>query len=106
MRFYDRMAQKFSTSPAFLRVMLGTIKLMFKVITKTRVRNWSSWVDGDKSFSTILPINEELRADNVLVPNQIVSEFIEKSSHRMIMNGCGCRMGYNCQNHPHDIGCL
>jgi hypothetical protein len=33
----------------------------------------------------MLPINEELKVDNVLLPYPIISEFIDMSSHRMIM---------------------
>ncbi len=105
-QFYDHMAARFSKSPAFLRIMLGGIKFVCRVVALPGLRKWHPWVTADKNILTPLPINAELQFDSVPLPEQILWEFIDRSSHRMIVNSCGCRTAYSCQNFPHDIGCL
>jgi ferredoxin len=43
---------------------------------------------------------------SVLLPSAIVDHFIEKASHRWIMDFCICRKGDNCQDYPQDLGCI
>ncbi|MDR3578177.1 MAG: 4Fe-4S binding protein [Anaerolineaceae bacterium] len=43
---------------------------------------------------------------SVLLPSALVDHFIEKASYRWIMNFCICREGDNCQDYPHDLGCV
>lgn len=103
---YDAQVAKYSKNRTFLRVMLGVIKSVFKVISLPGIRDRHSWVHPEKNMSTVLPINVELKQNGVLVPVPIVSELINKSSYRMIMNVCGCRQAYDCENHSPEIGCL
>ncbi len=102
----DEMVARLGKSRAFIFVMLGGIKLALKFITLPVVRKLHPWVNPKKNFATALPINEELKDDNTILPVQIISELIEKSSYRMVMHTCGCRLAYECKNHPTDIGCL
>jgi UDP-glucose 4-epimerase len=106
MKTYEERVVESSQNPAFLQVMLGGVKLAFRLFSLPGIRRVSSWVDPKKNFSGNVPINVDLTYDNIPLPAEIVHEFIDKSSHRMIMNVCGCRQAYSCENHPRDLGCL
>jgi ferredoxin len=54
---------------------------------------------------TYLPINEEIKGSSTLLPIKIVEEFINRSSHRVIINKCTCRDARQCKNHPVEYGC-
>jgi ferredoxin len=43
---------------------------------------------------------------SVMLPSALVDHFIEKASYRWIMDFCLCREGDNCQDYPHDLGCI
>ena len=103
---YDEMVGKYARNRTFLRVMLFVIKSIMRTVSLPGIRKLHPWVRPGNNLSTVLPINQELKSHNVLVPVPIVTAVIEKSSHRMIMHGCGCRRAYDCQNHSKDIGCL
>ncbi len=102
----DELVAKISSNRPFLKVFLGSIKFLFKFFSLPGIRKRHPWVSEKYTYSAVLPINEELKVDNVLLPYPIISKIIEKSSHRMIMNVCGCRQTYDCQNHPPEIGCI
>ncbi|MCX5865920.1 MAG: 4Fe-4S binding protein [Proteobacteria bacterium] len=102
----DEKIAKFSKNRTVLRTMLAVIRSIFRVISLPGIRDRHSWVHPEKNMSTVLPINKELKQNGVLVPVPIVSELINKSSYRMIMNVCGCRQAYDCKNHSAEIGCL
>lgn len=102
----DEKIAKFSKNRTVLRTMLAVIRSIFRVISLPGIRDRHSWVHPEKNMSTVLPINEELKQNGVLAPVPIVSELINKSSYRMIMNICGCRQAYDCNNHSAEIGCL
>jgi len=100
------MVVRFSKNATVLKIMLGSIRMGFKIASLPLIREFHPWVDERKTHGVMLPINEELKYDNVLLPYPIITEFIEKSSHRMIMNVCGCRQAYGCKNHPATLGCI
>lgn len=55
----------------------------------------------------VIPIHEAIEpAENVMLPSQIVTHFIEKAKYHWIMNECLCRDANDCQNYPHDLGCI
>jgi hypothetical protein len=43
---------------------------------------------------------------SVVLPSEIVDHFIRQASYRWIMNTCICREGDDCQDYPHDLGCI
>ncbi len=43
---------------------------------------------------------------SIVLPSAIVEYFIEKADVRWIMNTCICREGDDCQDYPHDLGCI
>ncbi len=44
--------------------------------------------------------------ESTVLPSTLVDHFIEKASYHWIMNYCICREGDNCQDFPHDLGCI
>jgi ferredoxin len=46
------------------------------------------------------------RPGSTVLPSALVDHFIRTASQRWIMNFCICREGDNCQDYPHDLGCL
>lgn len=56
---------------------------------------------------TVIPIHEEISpAENMPLPSQVVTHFIEKARYHWIMNECLCRDANDCQHYPHDLGCI
>lgn len=43
---------------------------------------------------------------SVALPSTVVDTFIKNASYRWIMHRCICREGDDCQDYPHDIGCI
>lgn len=56
----------------------------------------------DVEVNTNVPISN----GNTVLPSQVLREMIEKSRYHFIMNSCICRTSNNCQDYPHDLGCL
>ena len=52
--------------------------------------------------NTAVPISNE----NTVLPSQVLVEMIKRSKYHFIMDTCICRTSNNCQNYPHDMGCL
>jgi len=88
------------------QILLGWVKLAVRMVSFPGIRKIHPWVDPEKNLSGSLPINVELRSDDIPLPEEVVHEFIDISSHRWIMNVCGCRHAYSCENHSQDMGCL
>lgn len=56
---------------------------------------------------TVIPIHEAIEpAENVLLPSQVVTHFIEKANYHWIMNECLCRDANDCKSYAHDLGCI
>jgi len=63
--------------------------------------------DPQKSNLSWLPINQDIEgAGEIALPVEVLDRLIEKASHRVIVNFCGCRMAAGCKDYPVDIGCL
>lgn len=104
--FPDRMVRRFSRNRVILRVMLDSIRAIFKVVSLPGIRGRHRWVSPRFNTSAVLPINQELKSQGVPLPYPVLGEIIQKASHRMLMNVCGCRVGYDCKNHDKEIGCI
>jgi formate hydrogenlyase subunit 6/NADH:ubiquinone oxidoreductase subunit I len=52
--------------------------------------------------NTTIPISN----GNTVLPSQVLREMIDKSRYHFIMDSCICRTSNNCQDYPHDLGCL
>jgi formate hydrogenlyase subunit 6/NADH:ubiquinone oxidoreductase subunit I len=54
-----------------------------------------------------IKVNQSLEKDrDMVIPDKIMDHFIEKASHRFIMNSCICRKASACKDYPIDLGCL
>lgn len=79
---------------------------IFKLGYVPGVRKLIPWMDPKKNSMTYLPVNQSLVSEDVVLPKQVVHDFIEESNQHVIMNSCGCRLGRSCENHTHTVGCL
>jgi UDP-glucose 4-epimerase len=72
------------------------------------VGKYIGWPLNDKHYDvTFIPINQELeQGGSTVIPKQVVSEMIRRSSHRVIFPRCMCRVGCWCQDYPMEIGCI
>lgn len=66
---------------------------------------------GDEMF--VIPIDRTIQIDapldapeTTIIPSQLVEHYIESASYHWIMDFCICREGDNCQDYPHDLGCI
>jgi len=65
------------------------------------------WLRKDKTDARWLPINDDIcMPDDVPLPLALLERFIDEASHRVIIDYCGCRKGWQCKHYPIDIGCL
>jgi len=62
----------------------------------------------DHSSAVAIPINQSLGSfNNEIMPVAVVEHFINKASHIFLYDVCPCRDEIkDCQNYPHDIGCM
>ncbi len=51
-------------------------------------------------------VNEDVAAEDVVLPSQLVESFIAKANCLWIMNTCLCRDATQCKDYPIDLGCL
>lgn len=66
--------------------------------------DYAVWLPPD---SKVIKVGESVEkpADMVL-PTLVLEHFIRNSSHRVIMNFCGCREIKYCKDYPIEYGCL
>jgi ferredoxin len=54
-----------------------------------------------------IDINQEIPlSPDTLLPSDVLKEMIRKSTHHFIMDFCICRVSANCNDYPHELGCL
>jgi ferredoxin len=54
-----------------------------------------------------IQVNEAIEyGEDIALPSQIVSHFINEANVHWIMNECICRSADSCQEYPIDLGCL
>jgi len=86
---------------------LDYLKFFFSIANMPGIRHFHPWMQTEKTNMYWIPVNKTLyRTEDVPLPYEVVSEFIEKSTYRAIVDFCGCRKGNQCKNFPDDIGCL
>ena len=60
---------------------------------------------GDRAH--FIPIHVDVeRPESLVLPGQVVEQFIQESSFRFILHRCLCRSLEACQRYPKEIGCL
>ncbi len=96
-----------SSQMKYVAYILDLLELNFKFGNLPIIRRFHPWVQDHANKCYPIPINQDLeRGEDVVLPYQAIEELIEKSSHRVIMDICGCRTAYQCENHRKDVGCL
>lgn len=66
-------------------------------------------VNKTKSRTVIenIEINQSFEEDgSEFVPSEIIKTVIKEASDIVIMHKCLCRSSANCQDYPHDLGCI
>ncbi len=52
-------------------------------------------------------INKKIESEgSEFLPTEIIKEVVKRSNDIVIMNTCLCRESNNCEDYPHDIGCI
>ena len=52
-------------------------------------------------------INQKIESEgSEFLPTQVIKDVIKRCDDIVIMNSCLCRSSNNCQDYPHDIGCI
>ncbi len=55
----------------------------------------------------LVPVGVDLEVPaDIVLPSQIVDHFIEQARYHWIMDACICREGDDCQDYPHELGCI
>ena len=65
--------------------------------------------DMEKNTSTlVLPLNVDItdESQKVVIPLELIKESLKKVSYIAGMNECLCRDANDCEDYPHDLGCL
>lgn len=44
--------------------------------------------------------------EDIELPSQVLKEMIRKSKYHFIMDSCICRVSNDCNDYPHELGCL
>lgn len=71
------------------------------------VKRLLPWFAEDGLNISCLPINEDIRlGDDVVMPVQLLYEFIDAASHRVVVDFCACREAMSCGRYPKEVGCL
>jgi ferredoxin len=55
----------------------------------------------DIEINTNIPLS-----DNITLPSEVLYEMIRRSKNHFIMDFCICRVSSNCDDYPHELGCL
>ena len=54
-----------------------------------------------------IQINQDIPiTPNVVLPSEVLREFIQRSNYHFIMDFCICRVSSDCNDYPHELGCL
>ena len=55
----------------------------------------------------VIKVNQALaQPEEMVLPSDVVAQFIERADDLWIMNACICRDAAGCQDYPVDLGCL
>jgi ferredoxin len=55
----------------------------------------------------IIPVNQVIHGtESVALPEKVLKPLVEMASDRYILNECLCRKAEQCQEYPHELGCL
>lgn len=66
-------------------------------VNKTKKDTITANIEINQSFE---------KDDSEFVPSEIIKEVIKQAKDIVIMNQCLCRTSSDCEDYPHDIGCI
>ena len=93
--------------PRFVRMGLRSQMIFFKLAKLPGVGQRHPWVTPKKTDVRFIPINSDVvMPGDSPMPLQLLDRLIEEASHRVIVDFCGCRVGFECRDYPREIGCL
>ena len=79
----------------------------FVLVKMPMFRNILEKGEGDTNYGVYVPINESLGTyENQIIPLKIFKHFIDKASHIVMEDLCGCRLIKECQHHDVSLGCM
>lgn len=65
------------------------------------------WFRDHELCTSCLPVNEDIElSEGVVMPINLLCEFIDRASHRVIVEWCACRVAHECKRYPKDVACL
>lgn len=89
-----------------IRRALDAIGMVFK-LTWLPGMSRHPWLRPDKTDMRWLPINADIEApEDTPMPLAVLDRLIERASHRVLYDYCGCRVAYRCEDYPTELGCL
>lgn len=99
----QRISKRFITARAFS----DKIKHPFNFLKLPPFQRGMKMISKKEEFGAYVPINKSLGTyESKVIPYKVFEHFIEKSSHIVLMDYCGCRKFNDCQNHDIALGCL
>ncbi len=90
-------------------------KLLFEddeiiVIPNTLNLNKTKTATSDSNSKTIeakIEINQTIEdVKSTFLPTDIIKEAVKQSTYIFVMDNCICRTSNDCEDYPHDIGCM
>jgi UDP-glucose 4-epimerase len=90
-----------------VKLLLFPFEQVFKLSRVPFIQDRFPWVDPQKSTISWLPINRDIQgAGSIALPEEVLGRLIDKTSHRVIMDVCGCRLVNHCRSYPKETACL
>lgn len=105
-RFLEKISRGLM-KPSTVKFGLNSVGNAFRLSKLPGASRVHPWLRPDKTDMRWLPINEDIEMpEDTPLPLTLLDRFIEEASHRAIYEVCGCRVAYDCEHYPKDIGCL
>ena len=106
-KFFDEKSfERLGGGPAS-RQFFGLFSYFFKLANVPFIGERLPEFHPEKSNFSWIPINQDIQgAEQIALPEEVLDRLIDKASHRVIVNFCGCRIAMGCKDYPAEIGCL
>ncbi|MHB8894069.1 MAG: 4Fe-4S binding protein [Candidatus Geothermincolia bacterium] len=94
-------------TPSMIRNSLKAGRLFFRTARIPVIGARHPFVNARKTDMRFVPVNESLAMPgDIPLPVSMLDTFIEEASYRSVVDFCGCRVGFECENYPQRIGCI
>ena len=99
----QRISHRYLTARAYN----DKIKHPFNLLKLPPLQRGMNLISKKEEFGVYVPINQSLGTyESKVIPYKVFEHFIEKASHIVVMDYCGCRRFNDCQNHDISLGCM